>query len=209
LRRYIASLAAAGLNRLIISLDSATLAEHERNRGLQGLERRLADGIVRARACGLPVQASVTVSRLVCYDELPDTLRRLGFDDGNAGFVCLACVAKRLHPRQLYDTDFGDEGRTDGEEGPLMLEAEVEVEVEEDTYTVCSTLAFPRKGGNVVKVERMIEACGHGPSGEWPDAIWDRLCEAVLEQTSWLGDYCRMHALHLIVDGKEVDLSAD
>ena len=81
LRRDIASLAAAGLNRLIISLDSATLAEHERNRGLQGLERRLADGIARARECGLLVQASVTVSRLVCYDELPDTLRHLGFDD--------------------------------------------------------------------------------------------------------------------------------
>ena len=26
------------------------------------------------------VQASVTVSRLVRYDELPDTLRRLGFE---------------------------------------------------------------------------------------------------------------------------------
>jgi MoaA/NifB/PqqE/SkfB family radical SAM enzyme len=81
LRRYIVPLAAAGLNRLIISLDSATLAEHERNRGLQGLERCLVDGIARARACGLLVQASVTVSRLVCYDKLPDTLRRLGFDD--------------------------------------------------------------------------------------------------------------------------------
>jgi MoaA/NifB/PqqE/SkfB family radical SAM enzyme len=48
---------------------------------LEGLERRLAEGIGRARACGLPVQASVTVSRLVRYDELPDTLQRLGFDD--------------------------------------------------------------------------------------------------------------------------------
>ncbi len=48
---------------------------------MEGLERRLAEGIAQARACGLPVQASVTVSRLVRYDELPDTLRRLGFDD--------------------------------------------------------------------------------------------------------------------------------
>ena len=81
LSRYIASLAAAGLRRLIVSIDSAELAEHERNRGLEGLERRLAEGIGRARARGLPVQASVTVSRLVRYDELPGTLRRLGFDD--------------------------------------------------------------------------------------------------------------------------------
>jgi MoaA/NifB/PqqE/SkfB family radical SAM enzyme len=78
LPRYITSLATAGLDRLIISLDSADLAEHERNRGLDGLERRLAEGIAQARACGLPVQASVTVNRLVRYDELPDTLRCLG-----------------------------------------------------------------------------------------------------------------------------------
>jgi MoaA/NifB/PqqE/SkfB family radical SAM enzyme len=81
LPRYIDSLAAAGLDRLVVSLDSASLAEYERNRGLEGLERRLADGIARARALGLSVQASVTVSRLVRYDELPETLRRLGFDD--------------------------------------------------------------------------------------------------------------------------------
>lgn len=81
LPRYIASLAAAGLRQLIVSLDSHALAEHERNRGLDGLEQRLAEGIARARACGLPVQASVTVNRLVRYEELPDTLRRLGFDD--------------------------------------------------------------------------------------------------------------------------------
>jgi MoaA/NifB/PqqE/SkfB family radical SAM enzyme len=81
LPRYIVSLAAAGLAQLIVSLDSARLAEHERNRGLEGLERRLAEGISRARKAGLRVQASVTVSRLVRYDELPDTLRRLGFDD--------------------------------------------------------------------------------------------------------------------------------
>ena len=93
--RYITSLAAAGLDRLIVSIDSANLAEHERNRGLEGLERRLAEGIARARACGLPVQASVTVSRLVRYDELPDTLQRLGFDD--VAFSVSAARAARLY----------------------------------------------------------------------------------------------------------------
>jgi len=81
LPRYIDRLAAAGLDRLIISLDSADAAKHENNRGLKGLEHRIAEGISRAHAYGLPVQASVTVSRLVKYDELPDMLRRLGFDD--------------------------------------------------------------------------------------------------------------------------------
>jgi len=42
LPRYIDPLAAAGLDRLIISIDSAKIAEHERNRGLEGLERRIA-----------------------------------------------------------------------------------------------------------------------------------------------------------------------
>ena len=79
LPRHIDALAVAGLSRLIVSIDSADLAEHDRNRGLAGLQRHLSKGI--ARAWGLPVQASVTVSRLVRYEELPDTLRRLGFDD--------------------------------------------------------------------------------------------------------------------------------
>jgi MoaA/NifB/PqqE/SkfB family radical SAM enzyme len=81
LPRHIDTLVAAGLERLIISIDSANLAEHERNRGLEGLELRIAEGIDRAHAYGVPVQASATVNRLVRYDELPDTLRRLGFDD--------------------------------------------------------------------------------------------------------------------------------
>ena len=53
LSRYIKSLTAAGLCQLIVSLDSADLAEHERNRGLDGLERRLAEGIAQAREYGL------------------------------------------------------------------------------------------------------------------------------------------------------------
>ena len=69
LPRSVTSLADAGLERLIVSIDSANLVAHERNRGLNGLEHRLVDGIAKARACGLPVQASVTVSRLVRYDE--------------------------------------------------------------------------------------------------------------------------------------------
>jgi MoaA/NifB/PqqE/SkfB family radical SAM enzyme len=80
LARDVERMAAAGLDRLIVSLDSADLAEHERNRGLPGLRARMAEGIARAHACGLRVSASVMVSRLVGYDELPATLRRLGFD---------------------------------------------------------------------------------------------------------------------------------
>jgi len=94
LPRYIGSLASAGLDRLILSIDSANLAEHERNRGLKGLEPRMIDGIAQAHAFGLPVQASVTVNRLVDYDQLPNTLRRLGFD-------CVSFSYPRREPARL------------------------------------------------------------------------------------------------------------
>jgi MoaA/NifB/PqqE/SkfB family radical SAM enzyme len=100
LSRYIGSLAAAaGLDRLIISIDSADLAEHERNRGLEGLESRMTDGMAQARALGVPVQASVTVNRLVRYYDLPDTLRRLGYR--NASMLMHAAVAATDAAREL------------------------------------------------------------------------------------------------------------
>jgi len=80
LPRYIDALASAGLSRLIVSVDSDRLAEHERNRGLDGLSERMAEGITRAKKLGIPVNASVTVNRLVNYEQLPDTLQRLGLE---------------------------------------------------------------------------------------------------------------------------------
>jgi putative membrane protein len=80
LARHVDALAKAGLWRLSISIDSADMAQHEENRGLAGLGGRIEEGIKRARAAGIPVWASVTVSRLVDYGALPGTLADLGFD---------------------------------------------------------------------------------------------------------------------------------
>ncbi len=80
LSRHIDALAAAGLKRLLISIDSDSMAKHEVNRGLAGLHARIEDGISRARSYGIPVWACVTVTRLVNYDALPQVLERLGFD---------------------------------------------------------------------------------------------------------------------------------
>lgn len=80
LPRSIDDLAAAGLRRLLVSIDSADMREHERNRGLAGLESRIKEGVARARALGIPVCASVTVNRMVQYEALPDALNRLGID---------------------------------------------------------------------------------------------------------------------------------
>lgn len=80
LPRFIDDLAAAGLHRLLVSIDSADMEEHERNRGLPGLEARIKEGVARARSLRIPVCASVTVNRLVRVELLPDTLNRLGID---------------------------------------------------------------------------------------------------------------------------------
>jgi MoaA/NifB/PqqE/SkfB family radical SAM enzyme len=74
------TLAEAGLQNLLVSIDSADMAVHERNRGLRGVGARIERGVARIKACGVPVVASVTVSKLVDFEALPATLRRLGFD---------------------------------------------------------------------------------------------------------------------------------
>jgi MoaA/NifB/PqqE/SkfB family radical SAM enzyme len=79
LPEHIEALAAAGLKRLLISIDSDSMAKHDLNRGLGGLHRRIAQGIARARLLGIPASASVTVNRLVDYEALPEALERLGF----------------------------------------------------------------------------------------------------------------------------------
>jgi MoaA/NifB/PqqE/SkfB family radical SAM enzyme len=80
LPQKIDALAAAGLGTLLVSIDSHSMAEHERNRGLRGLGERIADGLAAAHRHRISAIAVVTVNRLVDYDALPDLLRRLGFD---------------------------------------------------------------------------------------------------------------------------------
>jgi MoaA/NifB/PqqE/SkfB family radical SAM enzyme len=80
LSRDLEALTRAGLKRLSISIDSDDMDEHEKNRGLLGLANRIRDSIMQAHGLGLTVWASVTVSRLVNFDGLPDTLDALGFD---------------------------------------------------------------------------------------------------------------------------------
>jgi MoaA/NifB/PqqE/SkfB family radical SAM enzyme len=79
LPEHMEALAAAGLKRLLVSIDSHSMAKHELNRGLDGLRRRIAEGVARARTLGIPASASVTVNRLVDYEALPEALEQLGF----------------------------------------------------------------------------------------------------------------------------------
>lgn len=80
LPQKIEGLVNAGLRTLLVSIDSDSLAEHERNRGLPGVGDRIRNGLLIARRNGVMKLASVTVSRLVRYEALPDLLNDLGFD---------------------------------------------------------------------------------------------------------------------------------
>ena len=73
-------LARAGLRTVAVSIDSARLDEHESNRGLKGLGRRIAEANARMPALGMRPFAQVTMSRLVSdYQALIPMLRELGF----------------------------------------------------------------------------------------------------------------------------------
>jgi MoaA/NifB/PqqE/SkfB family radical SAM enzyme len=74
------AVADAGIQNLLISIDSDDLDKHEQNRGLRDGRKRVIDGIAKLKAKGVPVMASVTVSKLVDFEKLPDTLAALGFE---------------------------------------------------------------------------------------------------------------------------------
>jgi MoaA/NifB/PqqE/SkfB family radical SAM enzyme len=73
-------LAAAGLGTLLVSIDSHSMRDHERNRGVRGLKKRIQSGLGIARQHGVSTVASITMSRPVDYESLPEVLVDLGFD---------------------------------------------------------------------------------------------------------------------------------
>ncbi len=72
-------LAEAGLSSFVISIDAASTDIHERNRGIPGLCDRIREANTTISGLGLHSTASVTMSRLVDYDALPDFLTEFGF----------------------------------------------------------------------------------------------------------------------------------
>jgi MoaA/NifB/PqqE/SkfB family radical SAM enzyme len=74
-------LAATGLKTVYISIDAATIAKHEANRGLEGLGERIRTATSRMRELGMTPLAQVTMSKLLGdYRDLAPLLRELGFD---------------------------------------------------------------------------------------------------------------------------------
>jgi len=72
-------LADAGLATVYISIDAASRAVHDSNRGLPGLSARIRRANAALARRQIPSSASVTMSRLVDYLALPEFLRDLGF----------------------------------------------------------------------------------------------------------------------------------
>ena len=69
----------AGLSSFVISVDAASAEAHERNRGLPGVCERIRVANQEIARLGLHATASVTMSRLVDYERLPEFLAGLGF----------------------------------------------------------------------------------------------------------------------------------
>ena len=73
-------LAAAGLKTVYISIDAAAMVDHEANRGLKGLGKRIRSATSRMPSLGMTPLAQVTMSKLIeNYRTLVPLLRDLGF----------------------------------------------------------------------------------------------------------------------------------
>jgi MoaA/NifB/PqqE/SkfB family radical SAM enzyme len=99
------ALADAGVQNLLVAIDSADMTVHEKTRGLPGLAGRIARGVARMRDRGVPVIASVAVSRLVDFAALPRTLERLGFDAATFSYPRKAPVGSAQAPADLSDEE--------------------------------------------------------------------------------------------------------
>src|SRR6266403_2847523 len=69
-------LAAAGLKTVYVSIDAASMAVHEANRGLNGLQKRIRAATSRMRELHMTPLAQVTMSKLITdYADLAPLLR--------------------------------------------------------------------------------------------------------------------------------------
>src|SRR5262249_61604499 len=78
-QRRIDALADAGLAKVCISIDAASSAVHDSNRGIPGLSERIRRATAELKRRRISTTASVTMSRLVDYAALPGHLQALAF----------------------------------------------------------------------------------------------------------------------------------
>ena len=74
-------LARAGLKTVYVSIDAASMSDHEGNRGLKGLGERIRKATSRMPDLGITALAQVTMSKLIDdYRSLVPLLQELGFE---------------------------------------------------------------------------------------------------------------------------------
>lgn len=84
----IADLASVGLSGLVVSIDAADEPTHEKNRGLPGVCAKIRAANHQLARLGIASTASVAMSRLVDYEQLPDFLKSLGFKWVTFSYPC-------------------------------------------------------------------------------------------------------------------------
>jgi hypothetical protein len=115
----------------------------------------------------VPVQASVTVNRLIRYDELPDTLRRLGFDD-------VAFSYPNREPLGSTSLVYGDSPLVDLDRGELLA-ALAQIDQLRKRFPVINPRASLSEVARYVRGERQAVPCVGGYKYfyvDWNLDIW-------------------------------------
>ena len=105
LRKY----AEAGLSSFVISIDAADAGTHEDNRGLPGVCEKIRAANKELTALGMIATASVTLSRLLDIETLPDFLIDLGFRSVTFSYPLTNLNSSFLGYRQSDMVDFAPE----------------------------------------------------------------------------------------------------
>ena len=182
LPQRIERLAGAGLGTLLVSIDSHSMADHERNRGLPGLGERIRAGLATAHRHGITTVAVVTVNRLVDYDELPGRLTDLGFDAATFSYP----RRERLGSSSLVYSEESALVDFDKAELVRVLDA---IKAMKRRFPVKNPTASIREMQRHVRGEREIFSCVGGHKyfyldwnlDIWRCEVWDRPLGSVFD----------------------------
>ncbi len=107
--KRIQTLAEDDLSGLVISIDAADSSIHEDNRGLPGVCEKIRQANIIAERHKISTTASVTMSRLVDYEQLPVFLKSLGFKWVTFSYPCRELGSSNLAQTDNSLMDFSNE----------------------------------------------------------------------------------------------------